>query len=43
MTISAEVGPNCSFLLDKDRRLSQSVLWDYQRRFFSSWGVNAWS
>jgi tetratricopeptide (TPR) repeat protein len=43
MTYSADVDQDASFLLDKEKHLSQSVLWQYQRQFFVTWGVDAWS
>jgi tetratricopeptide (TPR) repeat protein len=30
-------------VLEQGQRLSRSLLWEYQRRFFDHWGVAAWS
>ena len=30
------------FILEKDQRLSQSMLWKLQRRFFEARGIDAW-
>jgi tetratricopeptide (TPR) repeat protein len=37
-----EVMPNHLNILSNNQRLSESLLWDLQRRFFESSGVNAW-
>jgi hypothetical protein len=31
------------FILEQDRRLSESLLWGLQRQFFEQQGVRAWS
>jgi tetratricopeptide (TPR) repeat protein len=39
----ATIGDNPHIILETNRRLSQSLLWKVQRRFFNQKGVRAWS